>query len=358
MRIAKLAILSSLVSSQLFAQGIELAGTLTHTIIKSNTPNQLIKSEQPKEIRLLKIKLSTKEKELIHLKARNLLASVNPIATYRGPEHIQLGMNTVPVLDQGRHGTCVTFAVTAAIDAALNKGDYISQLCQLQLGNYLAQNGYGFSGWDGSLARTVLNQMETFGIVNKEQEADIGCGGLNKYPHEGEDPVTAMPLEEFHRISEPLNLDEIQSSPILDPYQAFNDRIDTNKTLAEVKKALLSGDRVTFAVFLVDYDLGVVGAVGSKNAPHDTWVLTPIIARDAWLNTDFAAGHEMVITGFDDNAVARDDEGNEYRGLLTLRNSWGKSLGDQGNFYMSYDYFKLLAFEAQRIRTIQAEKNN
>ncbi len=38
------------------------------------------------------------------------------------PEKVELGMNGVPVLNQGMHGTCVTFAVTAAVDAALGKG--------------------------------------------------------------------------------------------------------------------------------------------------------------------------------------------------------------------------------------------
>ncbi|WP_419420957.1 C1 family peptidase [Legionella sp. D16C41] len=357
MKIAKLATLSLLVSGHLAAQGIEVSGTISH-IITERKPSKLLNKdiEQPKEIRLLKIKLSDKERKLLQLKAKNALKPINQFTNSGGPKQIQLGMNNVPVLDQGRHGTCVTFAVTAAIDAALDKGDYVSQLCQLQLGNYLAENGYNASGWDGSLGRVVLNQMETFGIVNKTHEAKVGCGGLNSYPHGGADPTTPMALEEFHAISEPLTLDEIQTSPILDPFQATNDRVDTNKTLAEVKKALLAGDRVTFAVLLVDYDLGVSGAVGTKNARNDSWVLTPIIARDAWLNPEFVGGHEMVITGFDDNAVAKDNEGNKHRGLLTLRNSWGKNLGDNGNFYMSYDYFKVLAFEAQRIRTIKSKE--
>ena len=52
-----------------------------------------------------------------------------------------IGMNNVPVLDQGRHGSCATFAATGALDAALTKPSgelgYISQLCNLDLGNYV-----------------------------------------------------------------------------------------------------------------------------------------------------------------------------------------------------------------------------
>ncbi|MGF2339111.1 C1 family peptidase, partial [Acinetobacter baumannii] len=66
----------------------------------------------------------------------------------------------------------------------------------------------------------------------------------------------------------------------------------------------------------------------------------------------FFGGHEMIITGYDDNAIAVDDNGREHKGLFTLRNSWGEQFGDKGNFYMSYDYFKVLTIEAQRIRAL------
>ena len=114
---------------------------------------------------------------------------------------------------------------------------------------------------------------------------------------------------------------------------------------------MVQGDRVTFGTLLLDFDLGTMGAVGKKGEHYDSWILTPEIARDIFLNPDFG-GHEMVITGYDDQAVAIDDEGRTHQGLLTLRNSWGNNIGDKGDFYMSYDYFKLLVIEAQRIRHV------
>jgi len=33
-----------------------------------------------------------------------------------------------------------------------------------------------------------------------------------------------------------------------------------------------------------------------------------------------------------------------------LRNSWSDQVGDQGDFYMSYTYFKAFLMEAQHIR--------
>lgn len=348
-------------SSHLMAQDLSIKGTITKNLkepvsnqndIRKHTKTQTTKKYP---IKLLRIELSNKAKRDLEKRAQNTQTANNPFNTNRSsysqlPANTQLGMSEVPVLNQGHHGSCVTFATTAAIDAVLKKGDYVSQLCQLQLGNYLEQNGYIMSGWDGSFGRTVLNQMETFGIVNKEQERAQGCGGLNQYPAEDDyTPKTSISAEDYHQLSEAISGLGIEWSSILDVSQAFDDRIDPNKTLHEVKKSLTQGDRVTFGVLLLDFDLGTMGAVGSKSSTNDSWVLTPEIARDVYLRPEFG-GHEMVITGYDDDAIAVDDQGRKHQGLLTLRNSWGKQYGDKGDFYMSYDYFKLLVIEAHRIR--------
>ena len=58
---------------------------------------------------------------------------------------VDLGMANVPVLDQGAYGTCVTFSSTAALDAILAQGDFVSQQCSLEL-DYGLNNDY----WDGA----------------------------------------------------------------------------------------------------------------------------------------------------------------------------------------------------------------
>ena len=74
----------------------------------------------------------------------------------------------------------------------------------------------------------------------------------------------------------------------------------------------------------------------------DTWLIT----KDLDTPTKIG-GHQMVIYGYDDNAVAKDNHGDSHVGLLKLRNSWSSLLGNHGEFYMSYDYFKKYAHEAQ-----------
>lgn len=353
MKITQAIALTLLTSSSVMAQDIHIQGTFSKTIKAPVAQGKnSLQTVKPKTIKLLKVELSSHAKQVLATKAAAAVNNPQQLmssSSSKYPPQVELGMNDVPVLDQGGHGSCVTFASTAAVDAVFQQGDYVSQLCQLQLGNYLEEQGYAMSGWDGSLGRFVLSQMDMFGIVPKEREATQGCGGLHEYPLEGERPVQGMTPEEYRESSLPMD-NRVAWSPVLDIMDAF-DRFDTNQTLSQVKASLAAGDRVTFGVLLLDFDLGTMGAVGTRNSTNDSWVLTPQIARDVY-QRPFFGGHEMVITGYDDNAVAIDDEGREHRGLLTLRNSWGDRLGDHGNFYMSYDYFKLLVIEAQRIRDL------
>lgn len=345
-------------STNTVAQDVQIVGTIDQTLhVPQNTLLNGIPEKQ--NIKLLKVQLSDRAISTLNKRAKATINKTNTlIAPANLPHKIELGMNDVPVLNQGSLGTCVTFANTAAVDAALNKGDYISQLCQLQLGNYLEQNGYLYSGWDGSWGRSVLSQMEHFGVVSKEKQKTMGCAGLTEYPvTEQSAPAGALPLDTFHQMSENLNNQGVIFSSILDGYSAIIDRVDTNKTINDIKTALNERDRVTFGVFLIDFDLGTAGAVGTHMANFDTWVLTPEIARDIYLRPLFG-GHEMIITGYDDDAIAIDEQGRQHKGLFSLRNSWGEHYGNKGNFYMSYDYFKVLVNEAQRIRTLPSENEN
>lgn len=65
---------------------------------------------------------------------------------------------------------------------------------------------------------------------------------------------------------------------------------------------------------------------------------------------DSAISHELLITGYDDDVQVRDDNGHTQQGIFTLRNSWSSLVGDNGNYYVTYDYFKFLALEAMALQ--------
>src|SRR5690606_15649749 len=129
--------------------------------------------------------------------------------------------------------------------------------------------------------------------------------------------------------------------PILSPMTRILHGVDhgykANAVMQNVKKALstpLAGrqSRVTFGVLLPTSHC-FVGACAKYHKKNDTWALTDAINYDILMPQ--LDGHEMVITGYDDNAVVTDNEGSMHRGILTLRNSWGAEVGDEGNFYMT-----------------------
>lgn len=315
-------------SFNLFANDIDVIGnhSVTFPILKTTS------QKSHKKIQLMHVKLSMEKKNSLKtmLKPNQLKAYQS---TTNNPSKIELGMNKVPVLDQGIHGTCSTFALTAAMDAALNKGDYISQLCLLELSNFLNN-----SAWDGSYADYILSVVENFGIINKNNQRTYGCGGMKEYPtFYNHNPSSFIDSNEYTQRSEKIYGNEINWYTISESNQ-----LDEN--VNAVKEALLAGDRVSIAFLIPDVNIGTVGAAARHNTwfYEDTWVLTPEILK---MVSHADSAHRVVITGYDDEASATDNNGKKHKGLFTIRNSWGTSAGDNGDFYMSYDYFKLLSYK-------------
>lgn len=324
-------------------KAFEIDGTTT-TSISVNS------KQKSKEVVVMKINLSPKERKQLQdalLVSDNAFAS-SEIENSKLPKSIDVGMNGTPVLDQGRHGSCVTFAVTAAVDALLGQGDYISQLCQLELGNYLSTYGSLPSGWKGSSGDTVLHQMTQFGIVSKQQQKEQSCAGVNEYPlADMNNTGSAMALDEYKQKGESLH-GRIAYDPILTQIQFWSSGSKLSRINA-VKKALVSNSELPIRVVigaLLDLNVGHAGLSASYRANQDTWALTDKIKNDP----DFKlGGHELVVIGYDDNAVVVDEDGKKHQGVFTLRNSWGEDAGDHGNFYMTYDYFKHFAHEINQV---------
>lgn len=330
---------------------IELQEPVTETIVVNPVSYSNAKfaasGSAMKQVQLMSFKLTHQEADTLF----NYTPS--PVTPSAGmPSRINLGMNNVPVLDQGMHGTCVTFATIAAIDAILGKGDYVSALCGLELGTTLSKTGYFASGWHGTFGPAILEQYLRFGVVPKEYEQTKSCAGVRAYPlliesNEG----MPMSLDEYKSMSQdtsrlwyPVFL--MSWAQRLDP--AFANDIVTDQALLEVKKSLNKGNRVTVGVFMVPDSNCYASACGRYHVANDTWALTSETTHYESDKTEMS-GHEMVIIGYDDEAVAVDQEGKSHQGLLILRNSWGSGAGDHGDYYMTYDYFKKFVGELQAI---------
>lgn len=299
-----------------------------------------------KQVTLMAIHLNDKQKKaLLTFEPQSL--KQNKPADSNIPDHVYLGMGEVPVLDQGNHGTCVTFATTAAVNAALKKNDYISQLCELELGNYLHFKGYYTSGWEGTFAPVAFDQMLRFGIINKTIQKTQGCAGVKNYPEKSTNEGNIMSPEDYRYVSEDIS-DLIHIHSHMDAVKRDETgykESDAEIALKDIKHALSQGNRVVFGTYLLMAQGCDAGACASYKAKKDTWALTQQVIN----SYQDIAGHEMVIIGYDDQAVVTDDYGVPHKGLLILRNSWGPFVGDNGNYYMTYEYFKKFSIEVNEI---------
>lgn len=337
----------SLSASMAFASPLTYKGEVDIKITPKNQ-NGVVESLQ---FKLPKYELSRQAKSYLRDQLSQYPKNGYSQASFASelPRKVTVGMEMTPVLNQGYHGSCVTFAVTAAINATLGAGDYISQLCSLELGSYLAINDkVQASGWNGSFGSWVLQQISEYGIISQNYQKLHGCAGVRDYPLLDESSE-GSPMSETEYLSHSIPISNLISwEPLLTDIEAFSPKNNMNDIVFQIKEELAKGNRLTVGMML-DVKVGDAGAVGTYHAYNDTWMLTPEIAMDA-MNGEIYAGHELVVTGYDDDLEVVDNEGHVNRGVFTLRNSWSKFAGDQGNYYVTYDYVKFLVTEIMAVR--------
>lgn len=345
-KLINLAVLS-LSSSLAFAVPVTLKGERDIHI----TPKNQLGATKTLTFKVPTFALSKEAKAYLHDQlAQYPRNAINPaLFSSELPRHVYVGMELTPVLDQGRHGSCVTFAVTGALDALLGAGDYVSQLCNLELGSYLAiHDKIQASGWNGSWGSWVLQQVSDYGVISQNHQKLHGCAGVREYPLDDEtDEGKPMSEAEFAAHSIPLS-NVFNWEPLLSPMESFTEKRKSIDVVASVKEELAKGNRSTIGI-LLDVDLGDAGALGTNRTLNDTWMLTPQIIEDG-MNGTISAGHELIVIAYDDDVEVTDNNGHVNKGVFTLRNSWSKFAGDQGNYYVTYDYLNALALEAMAVR--------
>lgn len=321
-----------------------------------------LNNNQPKIIQVIRVDLSKSATKTLSKRIKRILKNSvqkKPSKQYHAlnglPSKQYNGMNGMPVLDQGQWGTCATFAVTAAIDAVLSLADTgtaVSQLCNLELGVTL-QNPYATDGgWSGSYASIVLDQISTYGYLDIDYQTQNGCGGLTVYPTNSANNGSGMPRADFKANSNLTFRNQNWWSLIPENTAPIDGSV-----LKNVKNTLVNGDDflslVVFSI-LLDPNINNAGVAGTYYANLDTWVLLPQILQDIYGGGPMFK-HEMIIDGYNDNACASYQDGagvsKQQCGLLHLRNSWGSAAGDNGDYYMSYDYFNAMVTEAYAIVT-------
>ncbi len=242
--------------------------------------------------------------------------TLHGVFPFQSEHSVDLGMGTVPVLNQQEFGTCVTFATTAAMNAILGLGDFISQQCSLML-NVALGNNY----WDGAYqASEIIEPLQQYGLVSKEN----------------------CPVDYPHRLS---TITTTQYTSFSDPNltaQNIKHKYFYPITLDQVKKSLNAGHRVLFGFgLLTSSDINGVGGFNAKVSCETKmgglWACQQPgnLANYCGLAT---MGHEAIIVGYDDSQE-----------VFKIRNSWGSDVGDNGDFYMTYKFFNEMGIDGTEI---------
>lgn len=202
----------------------------------------------------------------------------------------------------------------------------------------MAKNTYKDAWWEGTYAKEALNSIEATGVIPKNKQNQ--CGKLGEYvPYtdglhfEQKIPEDSISLEKYHKLSEVVAF----------THKSIEVSIPT-KSLFLVKSELAASHRILLGFVVTNTD-----PESTHNTSGDTWALSSEDVRTLMESVSNLSIHEIIITGYDDKAVAYDSQGNKHVGLLKVRNSWGTDSGDHGDYYMSYDYFKAFVSDLQVI---------
>jgi hypothetical protein len=269
-------------------------------------------SNQEKTIALHPVKLSS-----IYLNRTNLTESeldyTKGVTSFnRSFGAVDLGMNSVPVLDQGAEGTCVTFSSIAALDALLKIGDFISPQCALEL--YLS---LGNNYWDGAYdASNIIDPLITYGVVFEKQ-----CDHSYPTPNVSMDP-------------------KIYTTKYADPTVLLKHVISIHYdslNIDQIKEIIDRKHRLIMAFALQDsFPNGFDIAINGVNISGGLWACQQPGSENYCQN--LSDSHESVVIGYDDSQQ-----------LLKIRNSWSSDLGDEGDFYMTYKFFKIMSLDGNEI---------
>lgn len=267
--------------------------------------------EETQKIKLLKIKptnLMLEKNKIANIEMEKMGGELDyrngivPFSASSGA--VDIGMKGVPVLNQGADGTCVTFAVTAALDAKDNLGDYIDQQCVLALGR-----GLNINLWNGTFAKIVLNMIWKHGYIKKGN-----CFGA-QYPAS-------------RQVVNPRRYLDVSDKRYSSNMSWFYER---RGSLEALKTAINKGYRVLLGVDL-PFANGFNIKVGNTNYKGGLWACHQLNSRNYCSSSGM--GHEVIAYGYDDKQK-----------LIKIRNSWGQRIGESGEFYMTYNYLNAMTWD-------------
>lgn len=211
---------------------------------------------------------------------------------------VDLSAKFPPIGDQGSYGTCVAWATGYNLKTALDAID---------------------KGWTSSQLSSTSNQTspaDLWAAIPSSSRGD-DCNGTNFDP-----ALTALISTGAASLST-VPYSGIKCSSTKAKGNSGNKLANYRKICSETEGKTLKN----FKYYLNQGRPIVIGAQLGDN--FMSWNSSAVIKSDTYLQKGMQhAYHAMVLTGYDDSK-------NAFR----VRNSWGKSWGDNGSIWVDYDFF-------------------
>lgn len=211
---------------------------------------------------------------------------------------VDLSAKFPPIGDQGSYGTCVAWATGYNFKTALDAID---------------------NGWTSTQLASSSNQTSPADLWAAIPKGSRGsdCNGTNFEPalnaliSSGAASLSSVPYSKLSCTS---------TSP----------KGNSSNKLANFRKICSETEGKTVNNFKYYLNQGRPIAIGAKLGDNFmSWNSSAVIKSDTYKNPGMQhAYHAMVLTGYDDSKHA-----------FRVRNSWGKSWGDNGSIWVDYDFF-------------------
>lgn len=273
------------------------------------------------------------------------------------------------VLDQGSFGSCVTFATNAALSyVSTGVTTNIAPLDTLLQGFLNNQNDMTKTGWDGlngtgQILMRILDNREGY-YRSYTQTKDL----YNNLSHNYSKINTGgdLTLSKLYNVDGFKDNIEIYDSIVKAHYPQkqinnivynnLNIKQGSNNNAIKLKQSLDSGHKVVVGFVIYDSlqkpkckNGNVNGDAYFKYDNSKTLVTNASLVstkKDAWTKASGCAlgGHEVIVASYFENEAGQL--------IFLIRNSWSDQAGDQGNYYMTADYFNRAGMDGYELQSV------
>ena len=256
------------------------------------------------------------------------------------PTRRVLPMTTTP-LNQGQFGTCATFSMLGAIQAATQTNNYnnlISQSCTLQM----ATTGLNSNVWNGSWPDLIWGQLRNNGSITNAYAQNGFCNSsfpvyqpYGSTSQNGQRLTISMGTYQANSAKFNMPYHDISTGPQQFPQTAL-DRIKQEINDARISNVKGIPGYYPVISFYINQNTNSMMQISADDGTgyhtYPAWFYYNVWERNA--------AHSIVVYGYDDNVCVQTSSSMYPRqcGVLFLRNSWGQN-GYNGSYLMTYSYF-------------------